>query len=292
VPVLLEALADDRPEVRRAAALALGRTVGSGNRDALRKLIAAARDDRDAHVRCFATMALGRIGSPRALGTLRYVLDRPAVQERGFAALALALVARAGEDEAFRKKVGSILLEELGDGGAEDEAAAAIGLGLLVDRRAVAPVTRMLERTGRPGCRGHGAVALALLGAREALPGMRRAILEEKSPWVQRELAVALGLFRDRESVSALAGLVRTGGSEWDRANAACALGRIATAESAVTMVGLLTSPRTSDSARGRVAEAIGPLLDERPFPPLFPIVEDWDYGLPLEVFQQVLHLL
>ena len=241
-------------------------------------------------------MALGREETPDLADVARREEVKVELQEE-YRLSDEASLARDARIRAFFISVTLVvclLLPLVGAGGvAEDtEAAAAIGLGLLGDRRAIAAIVPMLDRRGRPASRGHGAVALAMPGAVEALPSMRQAILKDRNPWVQRELAVALGLLRDGESVNALAGLVRGDGSEWDRANAACALGRIATPESALVMVGLLTSPRSSDSARGRVAEGLGPLLDTRPFPPLFAVAEDWDYGLELEVFRQVLHLL
>ena len=86
---LVSDLRDPRPDVRIAAADALGRI---GHKPATRPLIRALYDVRE-DVRCAAARALGRIGSPDAVDPLSRLLKAPQWAARKAAAEALGAIA-------------------------------------------------------------------------------------------------------------------------------------------------------------------------------------------------------
>jgi len=294
MPALLSILKTaKRSEIRRAAVQALGRVVGRTDWSALSILVAVAEKDRDAISRRYATIALGRTASTGVVKALTGILEGARMEQRGFAAIALALTARNTADSSLRKSIADNLLVRLDKGrmAPDTRAAVALALGIIGDVRATDAIKPLL-RDGWAGSRGHAAVALGLIGDRDVLPELRKAMVKEGSPWVQREIAIALGLFRDEPSIAALGVRVRKGKSELERANAALALGRIATPKATSIMVELLSRGDLSGPTRSKVATALGEALDTKPIPSLYPLTEDFDYDLSLATFHRLLHRL
>ncbi|HWL85525.1 MAG TPA: HEAT repeat domain-containing protein, partial [Polyangiaceae bacterium] len=100
IPLLEKALASDEiPEVRSAAAVALG---DLGAHEALSALLVAV-EDGDVHVRQMALNALGEIGDVRALSRLRRALGdgRPEVRYQGIIAFCRVACAAGEEAEAL-----------------------------------------------------------------------------------------------------------------------------------------------------------------------------------------------
>ncbi|MCC6671105.1 MAG: HEAT repeat domain-containing protein [Planctomycetes bacterium] len=238
-----------------------------GDPDVLAVLLQTAQRHRDLQTRCFAWLALGRIGGDAERAELERVCLSGRNQEQPFAALALGLHAHAQRrrgaavpdasvrallrvcnDEKAPDLLGAaalaagftraraalpVLLGLLDRHERQDELAGhiALGLGLLGEREAVPVLRRFLERSlRRPEPLRNAAIALAELGDLEAVPLLVQ-VLEEPSASSVRLAAAAEALQRmgDQRAVNALVRVVEDGGrTRLARAFAAAALGGIA----------------------------------------------------------------
>jgi HEAT repeat protein len=297
LPVLTKAATHKKIQLRRAAALAIGRLrpvpgQGHGGYSVLRHL---AVSEKDRPTRAFATIGLARTGLPQAAVLLLDLANSARdASQKGFAILGAAVLARSTEDAALKERVASGLRSRLARGKLSQDlkGAAAAALGIIGDRASLPLLSKIVTGRGDPALRGHAAVALGMIGDREALPALRKALDRKGDPRLLREVALALGLLGDSESVRTLVELVREGKTEWVRGNAALGLGRIGGPVAAAAMTELLANSRASGPTRAMAAVALGHLLDEREMPVLAALVEDLDYLLPVPVIQEVLTIL
>jgi len=295
VKVLLKAATRRSPYVRRSVILALGRVGETDGKDVYNALTFLAKNDKDPASRAYATIALARTGRPEASGTLlRIVENAKLASHRGFALLALGVLARECDDAALSEKIGSFLRRGLASGRLSHDLRGALvtALGVMRDRPSVPRLIKILEKKGNPTLRGQVAVALAMIGDRDALPALRKNLNPKGESRLLRDVALAVGLLGDSESTRRLVDLVRDAKSEWVRGNAALALGRIGGSEAALAMIEVLADKRTSSPTRGMGAVALGHMLDEREIPALVALVEDLDYLLPLESIRELLTIL
>ena len=243
-PLLLSLVAqcDDR-DVLDSAILALARSARPGDEAAVlataRRLLA----HRELSVKGSAALALGVLGSPRALPLLRALaLDdadgRKAVggghvpdQVRGFAAVSLGLV---GHDVAIPTLVA--LAGDAGKGRVDVPACAILALGLLPDDPAGEATSFLLgalaDRRLDAGVRAQAPIALARLGRREALPALLDGLgRDTEESLVRQSCALALGRLAnlaDDGVVAALAATARDGRDAPTRHFAVMALARVA----------------------------------------------------------------
>jgi len=164
------------PEVRKAAAAALGRI---GDVRAVEPLVAALQDEDD-WVGGQAALALGSTGDPRAVSPLIAALREGQRLTRSAAADALGSIGDA-------RAVGP-LIDALGDSPADMYAAKA--LGEIGDARAVGPLISALEDGDRT-LRAAGADALGRLGDARAVDALKR-LLEDEHQAVRRASRGAL----------------------------------------------------------------------------------------------------
>lgn len=208
VAQLVELLKDPNPDIRRTAALSLGKIANSNSIPAL---ITALRDP-DAQVRAYSAWALGQIGSDLthegivalvgALGD-----DDPAVKES--AALALWFVdadhsiiellkqAFAVSQPSTRMTILKALMgishpsayevfvKALDDPDARVRQAAVAGLGELGDRRAIRYCRKLVLQDPDESVRAEAAYRLGMLGTRDEIPALRKVQETDPAPLVR-----------------------------------------------------------------------------------------------------------
>ncbi|GEM_PF-331069 len=220
VPVLLEALGDETPEVRGIAALVLG-TIPSAAfvagpaliatledraasvraaaavalgalrvEEAVPALLVRAREDRDADVRIRAVRALGRIGSPEAIPLLRALFRGEDLCSETPESLfgdppclraeAALALGRVGDAEAVPDLITA--LEDTEGESDSMRANAATALGLLGDRRATVPLINAAWNDPDDGVRRAAAFALADLGDPDATAPLWQLAVDPRSP--------------------------------------------------------------------------------------------------------------
>ena len=205
-------LRDSNPEVRAAAARALGRI---GSETGIQPLVAAL-EDSDPTVRSEVVFALGQIGSAEARDGLRRVAaSNAAAPERGGAVIALGKLRGEGAAEA--------VLPFLADPVAAVRADAALALARTGDSVAAADLKPLLTDADA-SVRTNAAWAAGRLKAKNLATELR-GLLGDTSPEVRLAATKAVG---DVEDAGAIAELEKVlGDKDWRvRTNIATALGK------------------------------------------------------------------
>lgn len=232
-PVLLRAIASPEPQLREAAALALGRLGEAG--PAREALIDAVTGDGSPSVRNAALLALGQLADSESLGFLaeRFRGSGFGHSERAFAALGLGLSGRGEAVDLLRLYLSRNLNQAAIVGGEESVAQAAVwGAGLLADPALVPSLLTGYERLERSGAVQSRRVrtlilqALARCGDPQALSWMERA-LRSPDPAIQRAAALAMGRLGEEEALSTLIEKIREGGDSETVNFCLLAIGRI-----------------------------------------------------------------
>lgn len=164
--VLVAALSHEDIATRRSAAVALGRL---GDRLALDALLRAATRDADEEVRARAASAIDRVGSapsevPDIAGLAATLAGQSDAEARARASEALG---RSGDRRALAP-----LVEAASATDPVVRRGALLGIGLLGDLRAAAPLEAMLVRARDDGARAELLAALSALGALRSAPSV------------------------------------------------------------------------------------------------------------------------
>jgi HEAT repeat protein len=183
----LTKLANDRGvEVRRSAALALGR---SKHALALPALQTAFELEHDNITRGLQLIAIGDHGGDGARAFLVKAMTDGNKQLRGQAALALGLWGRdRNAGDAGERITAAFANERNGD----QKGAYLLALGLLRHAGARDLLAGALRDASSSPSRGAAAAALGLLGDRVALPALQQAVVDDSCPWVRQQAARAM----------------------------------------------------------------------------------------------------
>ncbi|MHC5039949.1 MAG: HEAT repeat domain-containing protein [Planctomycetota bacterium] len=188
-------------QVRRALALALG-SLGR-EKTSLNVLRAVYETDRDMGVKGFSliSLALMKKSDEASQGMVRDVFLRALKGEknaevRAFAALAAGISREAG--------LGERLLQVFNSKERPDvRAAAAVGLGILAHRPAVADLCRELKNPQDGGdARGYAAVSLGMIGDPEAIVYLRWVLENVNVPYLKWASSMGLAYLGDKKAIT------------------------------------------------------------------------------------------
>lgn len=218
VKMLIAALKDPDPLVRKAAAysLSIAKEMGNWQIHLAVKALTPLAADKNQGVRQYVAMAFKEIGSRNAQRPLRTLLKDPNAAVRYYAAAALGVI----KD---RRAVTALIaaLEAEKDPKARVQWALIGALGATGDPRATTPLIGYLKHPTEY-VRRDAAGALGLIGDRRAVPALIGALNDQK-PSVRDSTAAALGLIGD---VRALDPLIATL-ARYKSSAAAVALGKL-----------------------------------------------------------------
>ena len=121
---------------------------------------------------------------------------------------------------------------------------------------------------GSDSARGYAAVALGLLGERGAIAPLQELIAHSKyRPFLMRQASIGLGLLGDKELVPELVARLREAQGLASQAALSSALGMIGDSRSIDPLVGLLRDASVTDRARAFAAVALGIVCDKEALP-------------------------
>jgi len=240
--------------LRRSAAAALGALATADDAAAIAELARLAKDDRDASVRRYAMLSLGRVGGDAVAPILNRILGTARVADRPFAVLACGV----GRVRAAAPALRAMLK---GESDPEARGALAVSLGLLADPEARADLVAGARDRTHQALRVHFLTALTL-GGHPEMPAIAREILaSEKYDGLLIRAATCLATAGGADAFPALARLTREGCCPFCRADAARALGRLGSRTALPTLLGLAKDAREAP-LRAESIWAIGRILD------------------------------
>jgi len=241
------ALEADRPELRMAAANALGRLDDASG---LQPLVGAL-DDEDERVRLRAAQACGTFADPRAIPGLRDALGDEDPRVRRAAANALGTI---GTDEAL-----SPLLDLLDDG---DESIRRIAAGALGKASNPEPVEPLARALGDESPVVRNAAVYSVIELLSNVP-------TQQSHAVRDQVVSELKAADDATVVEPLVEILIDGQQSRQRRNAAWILGRVADPDTATAVEALADAladddPQTAQFAATSLKSLGGPVVEDR----------------------------
>jgi len=241
------ALKADRPELRMAAANALGRLDDASG---LQHLVEAL-DDEDSRVRLRACQACGTFADPRSVPALTERLDDDDPRVRRAAANALGNV---GTDQALAP-----LLDLLDDG---DESLRRIAAGALGKANNPEPVEPLARALGDESAVVRNAAVYSVIELLSNVP-------TQQSHAVRDRVVSELKSADDATVVEPLVEILTDGQQDRQRRNAAWILGRVAEPESAIAVEALADAladedPQTAQFAATSLKSLGGPIVEDR----------------------------
>ena len=307
---LVGALQDPATEadLRRSAAVALGRLARVDDAEARSELEALVLRGSDGPARQFALIALAEIGARDAEARrhvdeqeslerfmLRQLVDPARASLKPFAALALGVWGRneALMPDARRRAIAKLLEHLDSERSPSHQGALALALGLLDAREAIAPVARALAGTRDPGFKGHAALALGLLRARDHAAALRDELARTGlAPLYETQLAQALGLMGDPRAVPTLLDRLARADTFAEVAAVAQALGRIGDASAVDPLLSLLADANAPAARRGVAAVALGLLAQKGELPWNVPFRAGTNYCARAEALAEIADIL
>jgi HEAT repeat protein len=254
VAALTMAVGERSVDVRRSAALALGR---SHHALALPALQTAFELEHDQLTRAMLLLAIGDHGGVAARSFLCTELTTGSKALRGFTALALGLWGRDRTDDVALPIQKALAVEKNRD----QRGAYLLALGMLRHRGSldllVGELTNDNKSSNTSATRGAAASALGMIGDRAALAVMAQSLHEDTCPWVRSQVARALAGFGNM-AIDTLRKTLREDSSGPVRAAAAFALGGIADPKAVVDLVGVVRDESAPAEVRAGAALGLG----------------------------------
>jgi HEAT repeat protein len=286
---------------RRSAAIAVGQIASRApdrQVQAVERLAAFRREEKDLAAWSFATLALGRIaaskGSPEEVrdAVAEALLAAFRKEEKAYrkAYVALAMGVAGGAD-----RFAPLLRRELAGGRGDDYSRGgyAVALGLLKDRESVGLLTSVLtDRTRRPRLREAAATGLGLIGDPVAGKPLLEVLGDREDRDLQVGVAAAARRLGERRAVDILMAELRAPkASMFVKGSSALALGK-AGDHRAVDPLLALTGAGHPDLLRALAFVALGQLADRREIPLLFRLRRDVNYRASCNAIDEMLCIL
>lgn len=251
VAALTVALGARSPGVRRAAAIALGRTRADL---AMPALLTAYELEHEQGAKSALLLAIGDHGGNAALPFLREQLANGPRALRVLAAIALGLAAHERDDDDETQRLFAAMRA---DHNSDHDGGYLLALGLAGDVRALPILHAQLHSASTSSARGAAAGALGLLRSASSVPELALAAEVDSCPWVRGQCAHALGRIGD-EATEPLARLLANEPNADVRRDAALALGDAGSMRAAALLVAAARDRETPAPVLAAVAAGLG----------------------------------
>lgn len=282
-------------EVRRSAAIALGRLIQNDDEGRIRQLARIARRDRDPVVQHFALMSLAWIGGElagRALADMAMDNTFGVVNDQLFLFLALGIV------DTNRAR-GTLMAEYERAGNKDKRAVLALALGLARHDKAIPLTIKRLRKTSLAGGQGSdflafGALALGFHGRADGLDTVREVLRKYAHPRVREGATIGLVLLRGNRAAKELTEILLKSGSAAEANAAAAALGLLP--EPPRPVIDALDRAWRQDSNRDGVRAAavvaLGAIGDLRTLPLSARLIRHYNYFIRCLALDEIATLL
>lgn len=278
-------LVTEDDQIRRSAALALGRIATRTDTDAIEALGERAGEDRDRIVRHFATLSLGMIGGPKAFQLLQKHYDTANKEARGFFLLAYGLSKEPG--------AGEILVTVLKtDADPMMSAAAALALGLLEDEAHAPAIREAFEQAKSWTLMQTCMLSLALLNDEPSAGRIEGILVARRQPEVRTAAAVAFALLRQWSALPVLMGILREEKSIVTLTSISQVMGFLASEKAVEPLLELYRDKDLQRQARAFALVAIGALGDPEEMPLLVRLAFDLNYMLRSDPVDEAITIL
>ncbi len=293
---LVNALAGDKTDtqMRRSAAVALGRLARVEDEEAVAALEALVSRGTDGPARSLALIALAEIGARDAdvarHGEAHAALERfllgqfvapPRASLKPYAALALGIWGRneALTAEARDRAITKLVEHFDSERSPSSRGAIALALGLLGTQRSVEPLALAFAEARDVSFRGYLALALGLLRARDR-SDLLRAELERPvlDPHFEAQLARGLRLMGDRRAIAPLMARLARATTFVELGADVQALGLVGDGSAVEPLVALVADAKAPAARRGGAAEALGLLARKGELPWNVPFLASSNY--------------
>jgi HEAT repeat protein len=272
-------------QVRRCAALALGRVVTGTDGPAIAALTSALDAEVDPAARRFAIESLG-VARCAAVRDLLLARLRGPSPDRAFLALALGLQ----RDPLVAPAVVEAMKVE-NDVGVRS--ACCTALGLLGDVETCSALEAQLDAAPTRGAhRGFAAMALAVLPSPASRDAIWKRLQTETDARVRADYSVALGLMNDGRIKAFLVDHIRTGDGAFDKATAAASLGVLRRADAVPDLVAVIDDPDVDGIVRAICVVALGQIADPSLVPKLSRLSAGGDSTLATKALAEALTIL
>ena len=286
MPRLIELL-NGREDVnlRRSAAVALGRVAHSADAEAVGSLLQNLKTDIDPSVRHFCAVALGRMADARLKAELLKVFEKGRVADQPMVALALGVARHGGAAPLIRKTLAATRQPSA-------RGAYCIALALMGDTTAAPLIEAQLTQKGDIWLPGYAALSLGMLRNRTSADLIRERLGQTNDPRLKMNLAVALGLLHDPEARRFLTETVEGDSTIYERGSAAMALGVLRMNKAVPVLKRVYENKKEQEMVRAFAVVALGVLVDPSHLPKLSRFSIDSNYTIGIDPLNEVLSIL
>jgi HEAT repeat protein len=276
---------EEDDQLRRSAALALGRLATRMDSDAIELLGERAGEDRDRIVRHFSTLSLGMIGGPKAFQLLQKHYEGANKEARGFFLVAYGLSKEPGAAELLATVMKS-------EADPIMAAAAALALGLLEDAARAPAVREAFDHAKEWTLMQTCMLALALLDHQPSADRIHDVLLNRRQPAVRTAAAVAYALLRQWSALPAMMQILREEKTIVTLTCISQVMGFLATEKAVEPLVALYRDKNLQRQARAFALVAIGALGDPEEIPLLVRLAFDLNYMLRSDPVDEAITIL
>lgn len=213
----------------------------------------------------------GLEGKGNARAFLLERLEKGKAGARSWAALAIAVLERKLDDRQQMSSPESkaMLRTALADSKAPAEVGAlAIAVGIAKATEATDVLREKFEKMSEPDARGFAAIGLGLMNDRQAIALITDVVRKSKfQPDLLKSAATGLGLLGDKEIVPELIVMLGSASGLSSQAAISSALGTIGDVRSIDPLIALLEDKEKTEKARGFAAVALGIVSDKEDLP-------------------------
>ena len=276
---------DEHEQIRRSAAVALGKLGKRTDATVVEELRRTMMGAKDAVLRHFSIIGLGRIGGANASQALRKRLKRVRGEDREFVLIGLGLTRDA--------RAAPLLVKALHEERhARRKAAAALALGLLGDRKQAAVINKEYGRAKDWLLLQTCSLSLGMLNYKPAAGRLKDVLIKKKQPALRTAAALAYALIRQHAAVPLFLEILRGSNSVITMTAMVRVMSYLSSPNAAKPLERLYADKKVQRQVRAYALVSLGTLADRADFPLLVSMGFDINYFVRCPPLDEALTIL